>query len=159
MHDLIALDDSSKVWVYQANKPFTPDQVEDVKYKIVNFVSQWASHNNSLLAYGNLFHYRYLALFVDESRSMASGCSIDSSVHFVKALGEEYGIDFFDRMTYTYMVDEQVHEIHSNQMKTTFANGGITPDTLFFNNLVKNKGEFLTQWIIPLKESWQYRFV
>lgn len=159
MHDLIALDDRSKVWIYQAAKPFTIEQVEEIKGHIVNFVGKWASHNNALLAYGNLFHYRYLGLFVDETRSMASGCSIDTSVHFVKELGQKYNVDFFDRMTYTYMVDEQVHTIHHNQMKAAYADGLISDETLFFNNLVKDKGEFLTQWIIPLKDSWQHKFV
>lgn len=159
MRDLIALDDSSKVWLYQANRAFTDQETNEIKEKIFQFVQSWSSHNRDLMAYGNLFHYRYIGLFVDESQSMASGCSIDTSNHFVQSLGQEYGVDFFDRMLFTYMQDEKVYDIHSSKMKDAYTSGRIDKDTLFFNNLVKDKGEFLTKWIYPLEESWHYRFV
>jgi len=33
-------------------------------------------------------------------------------------------------------------------------NGFITPDTLYFNNLVNTKAAFLNIWITPVKNSW-----
>lgn len=159
MRDLIALDDASKVWIYQSSRTFSPEEVASVKNEIFHFVQQWTSHNQALMAYGNVFHYRYVALFVDETQSHASGCSIDSSVHFIKHLENKYQTNFFDRMNFTYMKDEVVYDLPSTQMKEAYTSGQINEETLFFNNLVKNKGEFLTSWIIPLRESWHARFV
>ena len=45
-----------------------------------------------------LYKNRFLILAVDESQASASGCSIDSSVKFVKAMESELGTDFFNRM-------------------------------------------------------------
>ncbi len=158
--DLIALDNSSKVWIYQSDKEFTYDELDDAREFISNFLNDWTAHSAELDSYGNIFHKRFLAFFVDESRAHASGCSIDTSVRFVEALGKKMNKDFFDRMTYAYMDDEEeIHTIHHNELPAAYSSGKVTDQTFFFNNLVKTKGDFLKNWIRPLDESWQKRFV
>ena len=98
MTDLIALDEGSKVWIYHCSDVIPEEKIPEIKQHIFNFVSQWVSHSRELKAYGNIFHNRLLCLFVDESQAGASGCSIDSSVRFIKDLGAHYNVDFFDRM-------------------------------------------------------------
>ena len=119
---------------------------------------KWDSHGRPLDCYGHLFHSRFLALVTDESNH-PSGCSIDSSVRFVKALGEKYNIDFFDRLQIAYLLNDEVHVIHKNDFQDAFDKGIIGHDTLMFNNLVKTKKEFLTDWIIPLSESWYMKWL
>jgi len=159
MRDLIALDDSSKVWIYQASRELTYDEIDVVRENTYKFISSWVSHNQDLMGYGNIFHRRFLAFFVDESRSAtASGCSIDKSVNFVKQLQNELKIDFFDRTLFCYMIDEEIKEVKQADLPALKASQGINEETLFFDNLVKNKGDFLKFWIKPLKDSWQHRF-
>jgi len=82
------------------------------------------------------------------------GCSIDSSVHFVKALEQKYGLNFFDRMTYHYVIDEVFYTIHHSQLREAYQEGKISDDTLMVDNLVNTKSTFLERWITPLGESW-----
>ena len=157
--DLIALDDSSKVWIYQSDKELTYDELDIAREEIFHFLTDWTSHSQDLTCYGNIFHRRFLAFFVDESNSYASGCSIDKSVEFVENLGNKIGKDFFDRMTYAYMQDEEIFTVHHNDLLNSYTEKTINDETLFFDNLVKTKGAFLKQWIKPLKQSWHTRFI
>ncbi|WP_235298343.1 hypothetical protein [Portibacter marinus] len=159
MTDLIALDESSKVWVYHCSDIIPDEKIPEMKKYIFNFVSQWVSHNQALKAYGNIFHNRFLCLFVDETQAGASGCSIDSSVRFIKNLGEHYKVDFFDRMIFSYIKNDEVHTARRLELKSLYDNGNINDQTLFFNPLVKNKGEFIDHWLVPLGDSWMKRMV
>jgi hypothetical protein len=157
--DLIALDDTSKVWIYQSDKEFTYDELDIAREDIFHFLTDWTAHSQGLTCYGNIFHRRFLAFFVDETNSHASGCSIDKSVKFVEYLGDKLGKDFFDRMTYAYMVDEEISTLHHADLQNAYITKKIDDETLFFDNLVKTKGEFLKLWIKPLKQSWHTRFL
>lgn len=159
--DLIALDNSSKVWIYQSSREFTYDELDIIREQLFPFLDQWTSHSKSLRTYGNVFHRRFLALFVDETRSSgASGCSIDNSVRFIKDLGNQLEVDFFDRMTYCYFdKEEYIQEVPHNSIKEAYKKQDFNEDTIFFDHLVKTKGEFLKSWTKPLKESWHFKFV
>ena len=159
LRELIALEDHSKIWVYQADRELVYDEIDTLRPEIFKFVDQWTSHHNSVLGYGNIFHKRFIALFVDESMAATSGCSIDSSVAFVRSVGQELGIDFFDRLNFTYLVGEDVRTIKTNDLAAAVKSGEVTDETLFFDNLVKTKGDFLQSWLKPLKDSWHSRFV
>jgi len=75
--DLIALENTSRVWLYQADRDLTYDELDDVREDIFNFLGGWTAHAAELHTYGNIFHRRFLGLFVDETASTgASGCSI-----------------------------------------------------------------------------------
>lgn len=167
IRELIALENDAKVWIYQSSRPLTDEEVVDARRHLHHFMEQWTSHNNELMTYGNIFHHRFLALFVDETLAGASGCSIDKSVEFVRQLGAHLEVDFFDRMTYTYLIlDEEngeeikhVKQVHHTEINDAYRNGQINDDTLFFDHLVKNKAQFLDAWIKPLKDSWHKRFI
>ncbi len=158
--DLIALENHSKVWIYQGNRELNDAELAMAREPLFDFLEAWTAHNKSLLTYGNIFHRRFLCIFVDEGHQMASGCSIDASVHFIEKLGAHVNIDFFDRQNVCYLDEnERVRSIGLSDLKSAFDNGLIGNETIFFNNLVKTKNEFLTNWTTPLKDSWIHRFV
>jgi len=47
-----------------------------------------------------------------------------------------------------------VQIIPRQQFSYAIENNFITPQTLFFNNVVANKKELENNWIIPVSESW-----
>ncbi len=159
IRDLIALDKTSKVWIYQSNRDFTYDELDEVRPKIFEFLEAWTSHSHDLLTYGNIFHLRFLALFVDETIAGASGCSIDKSVHFVESIGQSLGINFFERNEFSYIKEDEVRFIKKEDMKAAFQSNVIGSDTLFFDHLVKTKEAFLKNWLVPLDSSWHQKFI
>ena len=158
MHDLLAFPDTSRVWIYQANRSLPSDEIGTVNRKVIDFARLWTSHNLSLRATGALLHDQFLVLVADESNAGASGCSIDSSVRFVKEIGESYSVDFFDRLYFAYLEDETVKRVHRDEMAEAYRDGKINDKTLFFDNLVTNKREFLARWLTPFGDSWMKRF-
>lgn len=159
--DLIALDNRSRVWIYQSDQELPAEARYEIQDYLFQFLSQWTAHHAELKSYGNVFHDQFLTLFVDETTAPASGCSIDSSVHFVQQLGQKYNVDFFNRMIFSYLdeAQEKVITLSKDDFKTAYANGTIHDETLVFDNLVKTKDQFLKEWLKPLKDSWHKRFV
>lgn len=150
----------TRVWVYQSNRPFTDQETEEIQLKAAAFAKSWVSHSQQLQAAAVLTHNRFLILMVDESMAGASGCSIDSSVAFVKQLQAQYGVDFFDRMRFSYKdAQGEVKTIPRNAFEEAYQQGLIDDDTLVFDTLVKDKASLDTSFLKPLKESWHARMV
>ena len=159
MRDLLAFPNASRVWIFQADKPFRKEELEEANEYVQRFVKDWTSHNNLLKATGGILHDHFVVLVVDETRAGASGCSIDKSVHFIQSLEQHYSKSLFDRMTFAYLKDEEIHLVHKNELRALYDSGEIDDQTLFFDNLVKDKGTFLANWVVPLKQSWHYRML
>ena len=96
---------------------------------------------------------------VDETQAGASGCSIDKSVHFIKRLEIDYSTNFFDRLTFAYIKDEEVYTAHQDTFREMYANGAIDDSLKVFDHLVKDKFNFQHHWVKPLSESWHKRMV
>ena len=150
---------NSRVWVYQSNRVFTGEELEKLSEDLSQFVDKWVSHNRALKAYGGVYHKQFVVLMVDESQAGASGCSIDSSVHFIKSLEAKFEVDFFDRMNFAFLENDAVKTAHRLEFASLYQASKIDGNTLVFNNLVKNKEEFDSSWIVPLKDSWHVRMV
>lgn len=89
---------SSRIWLYQTNRPLNQEEQNKLREKLEIFAQNWQAHGKSLHA-NFWFHNPYLLICeVDEQIWSASGCSIDSKVHFLKQLGNDFQIDFFVRM-------------------------------------------------------------
>jgi len=156
--DLIALPDSSRVWVYQSDKVMDESTTEALMSKLYNFTMNWASHGYELDAYATVFHYKFLVLVADPKR-LPSGCSIDASVHLVEDLGRSHNLNFMDRMQFAYLKDDVVHTIHTNELGQAYKDKLINDETLFFDNLVDTKEALIDRWLVPLSESWHSRFL
>lgn len=95
---LAEMNPDSRLWLYPANREMNATEIAWVNEQIAAFVASWAAHGHELKAAGHVIGTNCLALAVDLTHENASGCSIDSSVRFVKDLGKELGIDFFNRL-------------------------------------------------------------
>ena len=158
IRELIALNDNSRVWVYQANRELTQDEVDLIRPLIFKFVDQWSSHGANVGAYGNIFHKRFIVLFADDA-NLVSGCSIDSSVRFVREVGNLLQVDFFNRELFAFIDGENIFTIPRNELAQAYANQKVRDNSLVFDNLIGSKSDFINKWIKPLNESWHHRFI
>lgn len=137
---------SSRVWVYASNRALNSTESTFVQDEINEFVKQWATHGKELIAKGAVLFDRFIILAVDEQKVGASGCSIDSSVHFVKALGKELEVNFFDRLNLYIIKDQEIKQIHISEM-ANFAEWNL------FDPMIANLEQLLNSWIVPVNES------
>jgi hypothetical protein len=92
------LPDSSRIWLHLANRKLVASEEQFLKEELTLFLDSWSAHGKRLQCNATLLFSQYLIFSVDENIESASGCSIDSSVHFAKRMGSELGIDFFTRL-------------------------------------------------------------
>ncbi len=159
IRELIALENTSKVWIYPADRILGNHEVLEMKSLLYTFLESWTSHTQELKVYGNIFHHQFLGIFVDESATAASGCSIDASVAFVEQLGRRFEVDFFNRLNFHYLKKDEVCSISSKDLSSSYHKGEVDDSVLFFDHLVKTKDEFLRRWLVPLESSWHKKFI
>jgi hypothetical protein len=150
---------SSRVWIYQSNRTFSHEEELSISEHLKQFAQEWVSHNKALLAFAEVFYRQFIVLMVDETKAGASGCSIDSSVHFLQQLATHYEVDLFDRMTFAYQENGTVKTANRDEFVRLFETNLITLDTLVFDNLVATKESFDSAWLKPLKNSWHVQFI
>ncbi len=152
------LPDSARLWIYQINREISPDEEATINQALDTFLSSWNTHGTKLVAEAHLVDGRFIHFMVDEDVQYASGCSIDSSIHFLQDLGKQLNLDFFDRLTCLYEVDGDIQEMAVSELPTLYREGTIDESTVFYDNLIKTKGD-LHSWKKPLAKSWHYKFI
>lgn len=158
MNDMIStMPPDARVWVYQSNSVLSDAEVIAIKSEGAHFISDWAAHGASLKASFDILYNRFIVIAVDEQQAMASGCSIDKSVKFVKELEHKFNLNLFDRMQVAYKKEEEINVCSLSEFEKLAAQGLVNELTIVFNNMVTSKKLFDTQWQVPLKQSWQNR--
>lgn len=153
-HIPAAFDQRSKVWVYQANRLFTISEAFEIEEILTNFLSQWNSHGTPVKGYANLFFGQFIVFMADETATGVSGCSTDSSVRVIKEMERRFKVDMFDRQLLAFLIKDKIQVLPLSQFSYAVSNGFIDGETIYFNNLVKNKQELLNDWMVPVKNSW-----
>lgn len=157
--DFKDLPDSSRVWVFQANRSFSEDELEQIQPKILAFLKDWTAHGQALQAAFEIRYNRFIVLGLDESQASASGCSIDKSVHFIQSLEKEYKVDLLDKMNVSFKSGEFVAHKPLLDFKKMVKQKAVSPQTIVFNNLVNTKAEYKELWEVPITESWHNRLL
>ncbi len=152
------LPDDARVWVYQANRPFTATELNEVQSLAAQFLQQWTAHGADLHA-GIAFPYnRFIVIGLDQGIASATGCSIDSSVRFIQSLESQFNIVLLDKMNVTFKNGEFLAYKELSDFKKMAKDKSVTAKTIVFNNLVNTVGEFKEFWEVPAAESWHARF-
>ncbi len=157
--DFNVLPDTSRVWIYQANRSFTETELEEISKKLNVFLEQWTAHGSDLKAGFEIKYKRFIIIGLDQELASASGCSIDASVHFIQQLEKEYNIDLLDKMNVSYKQGEFVAYKTLVDFRKMAKQRAVSKNTIVFNNLVTNLAEYKENWEVPASESWHNRFL
>lgn len=152
------LPETSRVWIYQANRSFSEIEIEEIKAKLDAFIQNWTAHGNNLQSGYKIKYKRFIVIGLNQKLNDVTGCSIDASVHFIQQLEKEYNVDLMDKMNVSYKQGEYIAYKPLNEFKKMAKQRAVSKNTIVFNNLVSNKAEFLENWEVPASESWQNRF-
>lgn len=88
----------ARLWIFVGNRIMSETEITWLNESLNEFVSSWQTHGKSLDAIGFVLHKAAIAIVANENAVKASGCSMDKINHFVKEVGKQLEIDFFDRM-------------------------------------------------------------
>ena len=157
--DFNTLPEESRVWIYQSNRSFTEQEIEEIKLKLNTFIDNWTAHGSDLQS-GYLIKYkRFIVIGLNQNLNHATGCSIDASVHFIQQLEKEYGVDLMDKMNVSYKQGEFIAYKPLTDFKQMAKDKAVSKNTIVFNNLVTNIAEFNDNWEVPASDSWHSRFI
>ncbi len=151
--------DSSKIWIYQSSRAFKKQEQDQIESAAKEFIGQWAAHGKDLSAAFAIKHDQFLIMAVDEGANLATGCSIDSSVGFMRSIGSEFNVDLFDRSKIAFILNDNIQIESLNNFKNKVKSGEISDSAIVFNNAVTVKSELREKWMLPLGESWAGRFL
>jgi hypothetical protein len=153
------LPGSARIWAYQANRSLTAEELEEIKQSLDRFIEEWTTHGSQLNAGYEIRYNRFIVIGLDQSIMGASGCSIDTQVHFIQSLEKKYDIDLLDRMNVSYKQGEFIAYKSLVDFKKMAKAKSVSKNTIVFNNLVTNKEEYEQHWEVPAEESWHGRFM
>jgi hypothetical protein len=153
------LPETSKVWIYQANRSFSESELVEITSKLDTFIENWTAHGSDLQAGYEIKYKRFIVLALNQNLNAVSGCSIDASVHFIQQLEQTYNVDLMDKMNVSYKQGEFVAYKSLVDFRKMAKQKAVSKNTIVFNNLVTNKAEYLENWEVPAKDSWHGRFV
>ncbi|MEB8330304.1 ABC transporter ATPase [Flavobacteriaceae bacterium KMM 6897] len=154
-----SLSDTSRVWIYQASRSFSAEELEEVRAGLDQFIKEWTAHGSELAAGYEIRYNRFIVIGLDQTNVTASGCSIDASVRYILDLEKKYAIDLLDKMNVSYKQGEFVAYKTLIDFKKMAKNKSVSKNTIVFNNLVTNKLEYENHWEVPAEESWHGRFM
>ncbi|MDO1500639.1 ABC transporter ATPase [Winogradskyella maritima] len=157
--DFDTLPEESRVWIYQANRSFSPEEISEIEDKLKVFLEAWTAHGQDLQAGYKFVYKRFIVIALNQNLNMATGCSIDASVRFIQQLEQDYNVDLMDKMNVSYKQGEFIAYKPLMDFKKMAKQKAVSKNTIVFNNLVTNIAEFKENWEVPASESWHNRFL
>lgn len=152
------LPDSSKVWIYQADRVLTSEECASINLALGQFTSSWEAHQHPLQASFQVLDSRFILLAVDGSYHEPSGCSIDKSVAIIRQIEQTFGLQLFDRLTIAYLENGDIKTLKSKDIKKRIENGDFSPETLIFNNSIQQKEQLGSHWKIAANQTWLAKY-
>ena len=148
----------SRIWIYQSNRKFIASELEELNSKIVAFLNTWASHGSEMLCSYQVKYDRFIIIALDETKTSASGCSIDSCVHFIQGLEKTFEVLLLDKMNVAFKQGEYITYESIQDFKKLVSNKSVSKKTIVYNNLVVDIDDFNLNWEVPASDSWHSRF-
>ena len=145
---------TSRVWIYQSSRSFPEKETAEIDEQLHLFYAHWQSHGAPVTGWAKLLYGQFIVVMADEEATGVSGCSTDGMVRVIRSLERQYKVNFFDRLTLTFLVDGKAQMLPMGQVAYALEKGFVTPETPFFNNVVHTKAELEKNWLVPLKSSW-----
>jgi hypothetical protein len=149
------ISQNSRVWIYQSNKEFTPEQLKTFGELKNIFLQQWESHGSPVKGKMEVLHNRFIVTLIDEADEKSCGRSVDASIRFMKELEQEFKITLLDRMLIAYKKVEQIFCCTIPEFKVLAKKGEVNKNTIVYNNTVHILSEFEQNWEVPVEKSWQ----
>ncbi len=150
------LPQNSRVWYYQADRELSSSEISAVTLELQHNINSWVTHGMPMKGSFKILYNRIILISADVDYQSPSGCSIDSSTRWLKNLGEELKIDFFDRSV-GYFKDQKLEFFSVYSGKKLIEAGAITEDTKLVNHQILSLESFDSEFYITAKQSFLKR--
>jgi hypothetical protein len=157
--DFAQMPDTAKLWIYQAGRQLSVEEVKTISAILLPFTQQWLAHGQPLRTGYKIMYDRFLILAVDESLNNASGCSIDGSTRVVKQIEDTVGVSFMDRTIVAFLDHDKVFTLKITELEEGLQSKKWDKETLTFDNLVPVKAMLEKAWVVPARDTWLKKYL
>lgn len=153
-----SLPKTARIWIYQCNRSFSTDEIQEISNKLYTFLEGWTAHGNDLKAAFEIRYKRFIIIGLNQDQQLATGCSIDASVHFIQQLETAYKVNLLDKLNVSYKQGDYIAYKTLKEFKKMIKDKAVSKNTIVFNHLVQTKAEYADFWEVPAANSWHNRF-
>lgn len=152
------LPDNARLWTFNAERALSDAEYEQLTTALGEFIVTWAAHRKDLTAGYEVRYKQFVLVGVDESRLPPSGCSIDSLVTALDALGRELGLELIDAPDVTFRGNDGIQAVDRDTFAQLAGQGTVTADTIVFDRTAQRIADVRQgRWERPARESWHAR--
>lgn len=148
-----------KLWIYPSSRKFYPQEIEDLKNSIEDFLNNWTNEGEELNCSYQLKYDRFIIITVDDSEISLSLKAHDDLVAFILGIEAKYSIVLLDKINVCYKQGEFVQYKDLIEFKKMIKTGGVSKKTTVFDNMITTKEALENDWEINIKESWLGRLL
>lgn len=149
------LRDSSRIWVYGADRDLSQEAETTMLAAVDEFLSRWAAHGTPLHSARRWDDARFLTIAVDSSREGASGCSIDGLFRSLKSLEPRIGACLVTSgLIYFRNRTGNIQSVTRDEFTELAGKGEIDGDTEVFDLSVTSLMEWKSRFRSRASDSW-----
>ena len=153
------LPSDSRLWIFQAQKKFTDQEITIIDRELQLFTNDWVAHGQPLQASYQILENHFIVLAANESFHQPSGCSIDDSMRTIKHIGKQLGQDLTRRDVAYFKLGDEIVGVKISDLKNAYEQGVWNENTLTFNTLVASKLQLASGWLVPASATWLKRYI
>ncbi|NQV77991.1 MAG: ABC transporter ATPase [Lutibacter sp.] len=157
--DFKQLPDEAKLWIFPSSRKFYPQEIEGLKEKIEDFLSDWDDQGILIRCSFQLEYDRFIIIAVDDSLNSLSLEAHNLLITFIQELEKTFEVVLMDKMNVCYKQGEFVQYKDLIEFKKMMKAKGVSQKTIVFNNMIANKVDFKYNWEINIMDSWLGRFM
>jgi hypothetical protein len=147
----------SRLWFYTANRVLTESELELLTSNAAKFCESWTAHGKDLHCSFQCLYQCVFILAVDEQVCAASGCSIDSSVKFLRESESLFNIQWFDRLLTVPVLDQDTKPFTIEQLIKAYEQGLIHEDSKIVHTTAAQMLQFKHSSVLPLHQWWAWK--
>ena len=147
----------ARLWIFAAERPLAAEEQQALLGAVDAFLEGWAAHGVPLAAARELRYDQFLFVAVDESRTGASGCSIDAMTRVLAELERRLGVELVNHAPVLYREGTRVVRLDRAAFAERVRRGEAAPDMIVFNNTLSRVGDLPTKWEVAARDSWHAR--
>jgi len=152
--DFDALPDSSRIWVFGADRSVQGAAADTFLAAVDNFLAQWRAHGIPLVCARDWRDDRFLVIGVDITAEAASGCSVDGLFRTLQELERSVGARMVGGGRIFYRTNDGPSAVSRDEFAELARQGAITPDTPVFDTTVTRMGDLRAKWEQPAARTW-----
>ena len=157
--DFKSLEDNSRVWIYQSNREFSNNEVDEISDKLVDFIEDWLGHGDQIKASYLIKYNQFIIIAVDQFYNEVSGCSIDASVNFIKEIEKAFNIDLTNKLNVSFRDNNNINIVSLSDFQNYSKQHKISSKTVVFNNMISTKADLAKNWEVTADKSWHKRYL